>query len=593
MSDGGARRNQSPGSTFSIDDASIATEALSENEPDETTNHLLNMQSHRFSIAQGQQELLSVEEIKDRIKLLDHQLNAAHRALFQMGSGALFADEVGLGKTIEIGMVLKEMDFRDSRDTFLVLTPAQLAPQWQDELQEKFGLEFVCNYDDDFEGFDAHDKIVASVDTAKSKTHRDDVLSRRWDVVVLDEAHHVRNADTQRYELMDAIDYGNAFFATATPIQNDITDLYNVVDLIRPGLLGTEQEFNRRYVADRESAQIKNAEDLQRKLKQVMIRNRREETKIDFTNREVHTNVFEPADRERELYDEVTRHVREHYSSQGARHLVLLTLQKEVVSSPYAVEKTVSRWLADKSKQLSRAERQSMEEIQAVVDRMGQTTKQQRLQNVIETIQEQLNTTRVVVFTQFRPTQDAIAESVRTLDEPVHVVNGDLSSKQKAQKVADFEAEGGVMVATDSISEGRNMQFCNVLVNYDLPWNPMKVEQRIGRVDRIGQNREVHVFNMALEDTVEEHVLDKLYGKIDLFNQSIGGLRDILSRMEQSGSDFEQEVFERLRSADSEVELENNFEEMAVDLEENTEAAEKMNDFNQSVFDSFEFEGNA
>jgi len=593
MSDGGARRNQSPGSTFSIDDASIATEALSENEPDETTNHLLNVQSHRFSIAQGQQELLSVEEIKDRIKLLDHQLNAAHRALFQMGSGALFADEVGLGKTIEIGMVLKEMDFRDSRDTFLVLTPAQLAPQWQDELQEKFGLEFVCNYDDDFEGFDAHDKIVASVDTAKSKTHRDDVLSRRWDVVVLDEAHHVRNADTQRYELMDAIDYGNAFFATATPIQNDITDLYNVVDLIRPGLLGTEQEFNRRYVADRESAQIKNADDLQRKLKQVMIRNRREETKIDFTNREVHTNVFEPADRERELYDEVTRHVREHYSSQGARHLVLLTLQKEVVSSPYAVEKTVSRWLADKSKQLSRAERQSMEEIQAVVDRMGQTTKQQRLQNVIETIQEQLNTTRVVVFTQFRPTQDAIAESVRTLDEPVHVVNGDLSSKQKAQKVADFEAEGGVMVATDSISEGRNMQFCNVLVNYDLPWNPMKVEQRIGRVDRIGQNREVHVFNMALEDTVEEHVLDKLYGKIDLFNQSIGGLRDILSRMEQSGSDFEQEVFERLRSADSEIELENNFEQMAVDLEENTEAAEKMNDFNQSVFDSFEFEGNA
>ncbi|SDF96628.1 DEAD/DEAH box helicase [Halorientalis regularis] len=593
MSDGGARRNQSPGSTFSIDDASVATEALSEDGPDETTEHLLNVQSHRFSIAQGQQELLSVEEIKDRIKLLDHQLNAAHRALFQMGSGALFADEVGLGKTIEIGMVLKEMDFRDSRDTFLVLTPAQLAPQWQDELQEKFGLEFVCNYDDDFEGFDAHDKIVASVDTAKSKTHRDDVLSRRWDVVVLDEAHHVRNADTQRYELMDAIDYGNAFFATATPIQNDITDLYNVVDLIRPGLLGTEQEFNRRYVADRESAQIKNADDLQRKLKQVMIRNRREETKIDFTNREVHTNVFEPADRERELYDEVTRHVREHYSSQGARHLVLLTLQKEVVSSPYAVEKTVSRWLADKSKQLSRAERQSMEEIQAVVDRMGQTTKQQRLQNVIETIQEQLNTTRVVVFTQFRPTQDAIAESVRTLDEPVHVVNGDLSSKQKAQKVADFEAEGGVMVATDSISEGRNMQFCNVLVNYDLPWNPMKVEQRIGRVDRIGQNREVHVFNMALEDTVEEHVLDKLYGKIDLFNQSIGGLRDILSRMEQSGSDFEQEVFERLRSADSEVELENNFEEMAVDLEENTEAAEKMNDFNQSVFDSFEFEGNA
>lgn len=584
---------KSPGTSVRIDDASVATKAFTENKVSEVSQHLLNVQSHRFAIAQGQQELLSVEEIKDRIKLLDHQLNAAHRALFQMGSGALFADEVGLGKTIETGMVLKEMDFRDSRDSFLVLTPAQLAPQWQNELQEKFGLDFVCNYDDEFQGFDAHDKIVASVDTAKTATHRDEVLSRRWDVLVLDEAHHVRNADTQRYKLIDAIDYGNAFFATATPIQNDITDLYNVIDLIRPGLLGTQQEFDRRYVADDDRAQIKNADELQRKLQQVMIRNRREETKIDFTNREVHTNVFSPANSERELYKEVTRHVREHYSSRGARHLVLLTLQKEVVSSPYAVEKTIDRWLADDTKKLQRAERRSMRAIQTIVDEIKQTTKQQKLRNVIKTIQQQLDTTRVVVFTQFRPTQDAIAESVQTLNEPVHIVNGDLSSKQKAEKVADFKVEGGVMVATDSISEGRNMQFCNVLVNYDLPWNPMKVEQRIGRVDRIGQNREVHVFNMALEDTVEEHVLDKLYGKIDLFNQSIGGLRDILSRMEKSGNDFEQEVFERLRSADSEMELENNFEEMAVDLEDNTKAAEKMNDFNQRVFDSFEFEGNA
>jgi superfamily II DNA/RNA helicase len=126
-------------------------------------------------------------------------------------------------------------------------------------------------------------------------------------------------------------------------------------------------------------------------------------------------------------------------------------------------------------------------------------------------------------------------------------------------------------------------------VNYDLPWNPMKVEQRIGRVDRIGQNREVHVFNMALEETIEEHVLNKLFGKIDLFNQSVGGLRDILSRMEKSGSDFERDVFEQLRNADSKVELENNFEDMAVDLEENTDAAEKMNDFNRGVFDGFEF----
>jgi len=582
----------SPTISFATDDPSVVTDAFN-TDRDATVGHLLNLQARQFEIAQGQQELLSVEEIKDKIKLLDHQLQAAHRALFQMNGGALFADEVGLGKTIEVGMVLNEMDFRDTRDSFLILTPAQLAPQWQTELSEKFDLDFVSNYDEEFMGFDAHDKIVASVDTAKGKRYRDQVLSRRWDVVVLDEAHYVRNEDTNRYKLIKELDYGEAFFATATPIQNDITDLYNIINLIRPGMLGTRKQFNNRYVADGDNAQIKRGDELQSKLDNVMIRNRREETSIDFTNREVHTEVFEPSRNEEKLYDAVTDHVRTHYSSKDARHLVLITLQKEVVSSPFAVAGTIDRWLADSDKRLSSAERSSLSKIQSIVADIDVTTKQQRLSNIVETIQDQLETARLVVFTQFRPTQDAIADRVEELDLPAHIVNGDLSSKAKERKVADFEREGGVMVATDSISEGRNMQFCNVLVNYDLPWNPMKVEQRIGRVDRIGQDREVHVFNMALEDTVEEHVLDKLFGKIDLFNQSIGGLRDILSRMEQSGSDFEQEIFNRLRDADSKIELENNFEDMAVDLEDNKEAAEKMSDFNRGVFKNFEFGENA
>ena len=582
----------SPTISFATDDPSVVTDAFN-TDRDATVDHLLNLQARQFEIAQGQQELLSVEEIKDKIKLLDHQLQAAHRALFQMNGGALFADEVGLGKTIEVGMVLNEMDFRDTRDSFLILTPAQLAPQWQTELSEKFELDFVSNYDEEFMGFDSHDKIVASVDTAKGKRYRDQVLSRRWDVVVLDEAHYVRNEDTNRYKLIKELDYGEAFFATATPIQNDITDLYNIINLIRPGMLGTRKQFNNRYVADGDNAQIKRGDELQSKLDNVMIRNQREETSIDFTNREVHTEVFEPSRNEEKLYDAVTDHVRTHYSSKDARHLVLITLQKEVVSSPFAVAGTIDRWLADSDKRLSSAERSSLSKIQSIVADIDVTTKQQRLSNIVETIQDQLETARLVVFTQFRPTQDAIADRVEELDLPAHIVNGDLSSKAKERKVADFEREGGVMVATDSISEGRNMQFCNVLVNYDLPWNPMKVEQRIGRVDRIGQDREVHVFNMALEDTVEEHVLDKLFGKIDLFNQSIGGLRDILSRMEQSGSDFEQEIFNRLRDADSKIELENNFEDMAVDLEDNKEAAEKMSDFNRGVFKNFEFGENA
>lgn len=559
---------------------------------DETAKeHIRALQAYRLGVTQGQQDLLAIEEIKDQVKLLDHQLSAAHQAISGMGRGTLFADEVGLGKTIEIGMVLKEMDIRDTHDSFLILTPAQLAPQWQQELESKFGLEFVSNYDDTFQGFSAHDKIVASVDTAKGKRYIEEVLNRRWDVLVLDEAHYVRNEDTKRYDLIESIDYNEAFFATATPIQNDISDLYNIINLIRPGLLGTRREFEKRHVANGDDTQIKNADELQRRLNRVMIRNRRSETEIDFTNRDVRTDTFEPEPAERELYQAVTNYVQSHYSNEDARHLVLLLLQKEVVSSPSAVRGTVERWIdGEGSATVTTTEREHLREIKRLTTEVSQTTKQRQLQAVIESIDQQQEVTRVVVFTQFRPTQDEIEESARELGQPVHVVNGDFSSHEKDAIVTEFEQEGGVLIATDSISEGRNMQFCNVMVNYDLPWNPMKVEQRIGRIDRIGQDRDVHVFNLALEDTVEEHVLEKLYGKINLFNQSIGGLREILSRMEKSSADFEREIFDRLRTADDRVELENNFEEMAVDLENNKEAAEKMSDFNKGVFESFEFE---
>ncbi|WP_144927909.1 DEAD/DEAH box helicase [Halorubrum salsamenti] len=558
------------------------------------STHLQSILAHQFAAIQSEQELLAVDEIKDKVKLLDHQLTAAHQAITSMGRGTLFADEVGLGKTIEVGMVLKEMDLRETHNTFLVLTPAQLAPQWQAEMTEKFDLDFVCNYDDEFEGFAAHDRIIASVDTAKSARFREAVLSRQWDVLVLDEAHYVRNEGTKRYELLEQIEYQEGFFATATPIQNEITDLYNIVDLIRPGLLGTRSEFKSRYMVDGEGTQIKNADELQRKLNRVMIRNQREETDIDFTNRNVRTNTFDPVAAEDKLYEAVTEYVRSNYSSQDAKHLVLLLLQKEVVSSPSAVLGTIDKWLrGEGAATLSRKEKDQLREIKTLAEAVDTTTKQERLREVIKTVHDRLEETRIVVFTQFRPTQDEIAASARALDQPVHVVNGDLSSVQKEAVVAEFEQDGGVLVATDAISEGRNMQFCNVMVNYDLPWNPMKVEQRIGRIDRIGQDREVHVFNLALSGTVEEHVLEKLYSKINLFTQSVGGLREILSRMEKSGADFEKEVFDRLRTADDHIEMENNFDEMAVDLESNQQAAEKMGDFNNEVFSGFELGGDA
>ena len=308
-------------------------------------SHFLTVQANRLQAGQPDSELRSLSHLdEENVKLLEHQVDAAHRALFEMDGKALLADEVGLGKTIEVGMILKEMHYRGTDDAVLILTPAQLAQQWQGEMLEKFGLDFTCNYDDDFAGFDAHDHVIASIDTAKSDRHRSTVLACDWDVLVLDEAHYVKNEDTDRYELLENLSYDYAFFLTATPIQNDVTDLYNIISLLRPGLFGTREAFHN-YFVNKSQETLVNRNELQTRLRKVMIRNRRDETDIDFTPRNVTTRTFEPSPAEKDLYQSVTDYVRTAYGEDQGQKLVLMTLQKEVVSSPEALKQTVERQL--------------------------------------------------------------------------------------------------------------------------------------------------------------------------------------------------------------------------------------------------------
>jgi SNF2 family DNA or RNA helicase len=549
-------------------------------------NHLLTVQANRLQAGQPDSELRSLSHLdEENVKLLEHQVDAAHRALFEMDGKALLADEVGLGKTIEVGMILKEMHYRGTDDAVLILTPAQLAQQWQAEMLEKFGLDFTCNYDDDFRGFDAHDHIIASIDTAKSDRHRSTVLARDWDVLVLDEAHYVKNENTDRYALLKKLSYDYAFFLTATPIQNDVTDLYNIISLLRPGLFGTREAFNHYFVNSSQETLV-NRNELQNRLREVMIRNRREETDIDFTPRNVTTRTFAPSLAERDLYEAVTNYVRSAYRESQGQKLVLMTLQKEVVSSPEALKQTVEKQLEGGDVQPEHVG--PLKQILERVDAIETPTKIDRVQRITREARERVDKGRVIIFTQFRATQQELLETLDDKGYTTHPFHGGHSSDEKEEIVERFEEEGGVLVSTDAMNEGRNLQFCNVMVNFDLPWNPMKVEQRIGRIHRIGQGREVYVFNIALEDTIEEYVLERLYHKIDLFQQSVGELSEILTRLEETGQNFEDEVFERLVEASSEVELENDFDAMAVDLQEQRDLADKVEDFNSGVFEEFD-----
>ncbi|MDS0300934.1 DEAD/DEAH box helicase [Halogeometricum sp. S1BR25-6] len=547
--------------------------------------HQTTLEALRLHAGQPSKELQSLQQLdEEAVKLLEHQVDAAHRALFEMDGKALLADEVGLGKTIEVGMILKEMHYRDTDSSVLILTPAQLAKQWQAELFEKFGLEFVCNYDDDFEGFDAHDHIIASIDTAKSNRYRETVLRRRWDVLVLDEAHYVKNEETNRYDLIEELRYNYAFFLTATPIQNELTDLYNIVSLLRPGLFGSRDVFHN-YFTDSGQQTLINRETLQERLRQVMIRNRRDETDIDFTDRHIYTRSFKPTDAELDLYQALTEYVRNRYAESQGQHLVLATLQKEIVSSPFALKQTIDKQL-DELNELTH--RDELESIRNMIETIETVTKLDRLDDIVEEARDHVPKSRVIVFTQFLPTLWAIISRLDEQDYTTHAFHGGLSSSEKEAVIDAFREEGGILVSTDAMNEGRNLQFCNVMVNYDLPWNPMKVEQRIGRIHRIGQKRDVYVFNMALEDTIEEYVVEKLFHKIDLFQQTVGELSAVLTRLEGDDQSFEDEVFERLMHADTERELENDFDAMAVDLEEQQELAEKLHEFNSGVFEGFD-----
>jgi SNF2 family DNA or RNA helicase len=547
--------------------------------------HRQTVLANRLLAGQPDTELQSLARVdQEEVKLLEHQVEAAHRALFEMDGKALLADEVGLGKTIEVGMILKEMHYRETCDSVLILTPAQLAKQWQGELREKFGLDFVCNYDDDFNGFDSHNQIIASIDTAKSERYQASVLAREWDVLVMDEAHYVKNEETDRYDLIDRLRFDYAFFLTATPIQNELTDLYNIVSLLRPGLFGSRDTFHQ-YFVDNGQETLVNRDELQRRLSQVMIRNRREDTDIDFTDRVIDTRTFEPNGPEKELYDAVTEYVRGAYSQDRGQKLVLMLLQKEVVSSPEALRQTLLKQLNEQNELTHRDE---LKTILDKIDAIESITKQERLFDIVEEVRERVDMGRVIIFTQFRPTQQQVLEALDEQGYTTHAFHGGHSSQEKEVIVDRFREEGGVLVSTDAMNEGRNLQFCNIMVNYDLPWNPMKVEQRIGRIHRIGQKRKVYVFNMGLKGTIEEYVLDRLYHKIDLFQQTVGELSTILTRLEDSGQSFEDEIFERLASADSEIELENDFDSMALDLEEKQDLSQKVEKFNNGVFESFD-----
>ncbi|HWC75129.1 MAG TPA: DEAD/DEAH box helicase [Gemmatimonadales bacterium] len=529
------------------------------------------------------------------IKELPHQIDVAQRVLRHMGGRAILADEVGLGKTIEASIIYRELAIRGLARRTLILTPASLVGQWQGELEEKFFQRFDTPTDPD----DWHrvTKAIVSHDRARSRRHAEEILRHHWDLVIVDEAHKIKSHRGATYKFIEKIERDFLLLLTATPLQNDLRELYNLVTLLRPGQLGTWEEFRAAHLVAGDPRQPKDAEALRALTHAVMIRTRRASVvdDLDLPPRRPRHPEVKLTKSEADLYERTTEFLRQLYregfvqheededdtearrrTGKGMVQLAMIHLRQRLCSSAKA--------LAESLEHLAEAERikpayRGIARQLAV--RARKVTTHAKLNVLTKILKETPD--RVVIFSDHRPTVELIEQRVKALRRQPIVYWGALTTAERDKRIRAFhDDERSVLIATRAGSEGRNLQICNVLVNYDLPWNPMVVEQRIGRVHRIGQKREVHIVNLAAAGTIESYILHLLDKKIKLFELVVGELDLILGEF-GGAQKFEVRLADEWLAAENDEDFARRVETLGLDIEKSSAAGRAQEQLNSII----------
>lgn len=452
---------------------------------------------------------------------LPHQLEVAKQVVENMNGRAILADEVGLGKTIEAGLVLKEYMIRGLVKKVLILVPASLVSQWEMELNTKFHIPAVAQRKSYV--WEQCDIVVSSIDTAKRNPHKDIIYQQNYDMVIIDEAHKLKNNKTKNYEFVQNLKKKFCLLLTATPIQNRIEEIFNLVSLLKPGHLGSESAFFEKYKKD--SRVINDDEPLRELVNKVMIRNRREDTGIEWTKRYVETITIEFTKEEQELYNSIEL-LKDDFSGVSSSTFSLMTLKREACSSREAVYYTLKNMLQRQEDPSPAYE----EKIASIIKKVEAVTTNSKAEKALELINK-IND-KVIIFTEYRATQLYLQWFLQQHGITSVPFRGGFKRGKKDWMRDLFEKRAQVLIATEAGGEGINLQFCNHIINFDLPWNPMRLEQRIGRIHRLGQKKDVMIYNFGIKNTVEDHILKLLYEKIALFEKVIGDLDDILTKLE-------------------------------------------------------------
>lgn len=617
-------------------------------------------QAHKLTLAGLDEDAFARSLTSARVQMNPHQVEAALFALKSpLSKGVLLADEVGLGKTIEAGLVLSQR-WAEHKRRIILIVPASLRKQWQQELYEKFSLRSEIMEAATYKTLQkqghihpfaaAQGIIICSYEFAARKA--DELRAIDWDLVIFDEAHRLRNVfkkdgSARAKELKKALQDSFKILLTATPLQNSLMELFGIVSMIDENHFGGANAFRTQYASGSRSAVA--LDSLRERLKPICQRTLRKQVQeaghISFVRRNAQTFHFEPGDAEQALYEQLSKFLqRTDTVSYGdrANALVILQVRKILGSSTFAVarylETLIARLRTRKAASLSMTDdidamselaeeddedldddaevqitaemiEAEIEELQgylALANSIAKNAKGEELLNqlpkVLDEIEGKGGARKAVIFTESVRTQHYLRDLLEQHGYAGRVVlmNGSNNDEQSRRTYADWlerhrgtdkvsgsksadmkaaivEAFKGddktILIATESGAEGINLQFCSLLVNFDLPWNPQRVEQRIGRCHRYGQKIDVTVVNMLnLRNQTEVRIHELLSEKFHLFEGVFGASDEVLGTL-SSGVDFEKQVLEIVQKGRTPEQIEFEFDELKATIQDKIDAA--------------------
>jgi superfamily II DNA or RNA helicase len=537
----------------------------------------LRLRYAELRLQKGFDELLSLGAINN-VEHFGYQLDTVRRVLRDFRGRVLLADEVGLGKTIEACLALKEYWMRGLVRKALILTPASLVGQWVDELTERFALTPVVadaqlvRRDEDF--WAREPLVVASLPLARQAAHRDRLSRIEYDLVIVDEAHALKNRASAGWQLVNDLKKRFLLLLSATPVGNNLTELYNLIQLLRPGLLRGEAQFRREYGQIESLSQASRRDRLRGLLREVMIRNTRAHIDLKLPKRIAATHIVRPAPEEANVLDALAAIIRDKYNTATAADRWRMTsLQMQAGSGPAALR----FGLRDHAGQ---PDADPFAAVAAALDRIGgrRSAKVEALLDLARRSPE-----KKIVFTRFRATLDELDAALTAAGHRVSVFHGGLSSLDKQRAIDTFEDDAAILLSTEVGGEGRNLQFCRTVINYDLPWNPVTIEQHVGRVHRIGQTRDVYIFNFCLAGSVEERILSILHDKINMFELVAGEVEMILGHLGDD-QDFASLVMDAWSSSRSGEDARETFERLSARILDAKSAYQTTTDLDRALF---------